>query len=115
MGQQPPLAPGSGRLGGRGKRGVRMKITIRYRAQVRLAAGVPSEEVELAQTYSMREFIARLAERHGDPLRQLLLDTGGNLHPTILLFVGDEQVEPADRVEWKDGDVVTVLSPMAGG
>ena len=31
-----------------------------------------------------------------------------------LVFVRDEQVEHADRVQLKDGDVVTVLSPIAG-
>jgi molybdopterin/thiamine biosynthesis adenylyltransferase len=37
------------------------------------------------------------------------------LHPTVLLFVGDEQVGPGERVVLRDGDVVTVLLPVAGG
>jgi len=42
------------------------------------------------------------------------LDACGGVQPAILLFVGDEQVGP-ETVPLRDGDVVTVLTPMAGG
>jgi molybdopterin converting factor small subunit len=43
----------------------------------------------------------------------LLLDANGQPNETILVFVNDEQMEPG--VELKDGDIVTLLSPIAGG
>ena len=85
-----------------------MKVTVRYLAQVKRATGVAAEEVELPDTCLLRDLLAHLAERHGEPLRQLL-------GPALLIFVGDEQVTSGEAVALKDGDVVTVLAPMAGG
>jgi molybdopterin converting factor small subunit len=92
-----------------------MKVSVRYMAQVRQAAGVPSEEVELEGPCTLHELIARLVGRHGGAFRQLLMDDSGGMQATILFFVGDEQVGPADGRALRDGDVVTVLSPIAGG
>jgi molybdopterin converting factor small subunit len=85
-----------------------MKVTVRYMAQVKRATGVASEQIELPDACLMRELLARLAERHGEPLRQLL-------GPALLVFVGDEQANPGETVMLKDGDEVTLLAPMAGG
>jgi molybdopterin converting factor small subunit len=84
-------------------------------AQLKQAAGISSEQIEIDRACSVRELACRLAERHGEHLRRLLLDTGGQLQPTNLFFLGDVQVQPSDAVTLKDGDVVTVLSPIAGG
>jgi molybdopterin converting factor small subunit len=92
-----------------------MKVAIRYMAQLRHAAGAAGEQVEVDPPCSVRECLARLAGRRGGPLRRLLLDAAGGLQPTLLVFVGDEQVASGDRRELRDGDVVTVLTPMAGG
>jgi molybdopterin converting factor small subunit len=90
-------------------------IAVRYMAQVRQAAGVAAEEVELGGACPVGDLLARLAERHGAPLRRLLLDAHGAPQRTLLVFVGNEQVAPGERPLLADGDVVTVLSPMAGG
>ena len=92
-----------------------MRVTVQYMAQVRQAAGTASEEVELAGPCSVAELIAGVAERHGGGLRRLLLGADGGPQPTVLLFVGDEQVGRADAVTLQGGEVVTVLSPIAGG
>lgn len=92
-----------------------MKVVVRYLAQLRHAAGTSVEHVELPDPCAMPVLVGYLAERHGGPLRQILLDGQGGLQPSVLLFVGDEQVCSPGSVELKDGDVVTLLSPMAGG
>jgi molybdopterin converting factor small subunit len=84
-------------------------------AQARQAAGRADEQVDIDRPCSVQDLIVGLASRHGDPLRRLLLDDRGSVQPALLLFVGDEQVDPAGAVPLRDGDVVTVLSPMAGG
>ena len=91
-----------------------MKVAVRYMAQLRQAAGAACEQVELDRPCSVGELLTRLADRHGGPFRDLLLDAGGRVRPAVLLFVGDEQVGPG-RAGLGDGDVVTVLTPMAGG
>ena len=92
-----------------------MKVAVRYVAQLRRAAGVAGEEVALEAPCRAHELVARLARGHGPPLHDLLLDAQGRVQPTILVFVGDEQVRAAQDVTLRDGDVVTLLSPVAGG
>ena len=92
-----------------------MKITIHYMAQLKQAAGTASEQIEIDHVPSVLELARHLADKHGDGLRRLLLNPEGRLQPTNLFFVGDAQVQPSDCVALKDGDVVTVLSPIAGG
>jgi molybdopterin converting factor small subunit len=90
-----------------------MRIAVRYMAQAKQATGVAVEDLELLGPCLPRDLLGWLAERHGEPLRRLLCAADGK--PAVLLFVGDEQVDPADPVLIEEGDVVTVLSPMSGG
>jgi molybdopterin converting factor small subunit len=91
-----------------------VRVVVRYMAQLRQAAGAAVEQVELERPCSIAELILRLADRHQAPFRELVLDGRGGIRPAVLLFVGDEQVGPG-RSALRDGDVVTVLTPMAGG
>ena len=92
-----------------------MNVTVEYAAQVKRAAGVASEEVELEAGSTLQSLLGRIVDNHGDPLRRLLLDSVGRLHPSILVFVGENQVRWDDQQELKDRDVVTFLSPISGG
>lgn len=92
-----------------------MRVVVHYMAQVKQAAGRTIEEIELEHPCTVRELIARLAGNDREPLRRLLLDKQGDVQPTLLVFVGDEQVSAGQTAVLRDGDVVTVLSPMAGG
>src|SRR5262249_14626967 len=91
-----------------------MRVQVHYLAQARHAAGTATEELEVAPSSPVRDLLRRLSEGR-DPLRRLLLDAAGELHPAILLFHGDEQVRAGQVLHLRDGDVLTVLSPMAGG
>lgn len=91
-----------------------MKIAVRYMAQLRRVAGTAVEQVELERPCSTTDLMKRLAERHGRPFRDLVLDEAGGIRPAVLLFVGDEQVG-LEIAPLREGDVVTVLTPMAGG
>lgn len=93
-----------------------MKITIQYMGQVKHAAGVASsQEINVSEPCSVRECLHRLTSRPDDRLRRFLFDEAGQVSRTILLFAGQEQVRDADQVTLRDGDVLTVLSPIAGG
>ena len=91
-----------------------MKVAVRYMAQLRQAAGVGAESIELDEGGSPTALLFLLAERHGAALRRLLLTEEGMPQRTLLIFVGDEQADGA-RTELHDGDEVTLLSPIAGG
>ena len=92
-----------------------MRITVHYMAQARWAAGRAVEQVERERSCTAQELVIQLARSGGEVLRRLLLDGQGSLQPALLLFVGDEQVSVGQTVLLRDGDTVTVLSPMAGG
>ena len=64
---------------------------------------------------SVLECVRLLATQGEEHLRHFLLDREEQLSRTILLFADDTQVRDAGRVILKDGDVLTLLSPISGG
>jgi hypothetical protein len=83
-------------------------------AQVKRAAGRASDEIELDTPCPAGDVLARLAASNG-ALRPLLLDTANGVQRALLLFLGDEQITSDQLVPRHDGDVLTILAPMAGG
>jgi MoaD family protein len=92
-----------------------MKITVKYHAQARQASGTTSEQVELHPPATVGRLLTLLSERHGDPLRRLLLSADGTPCPAILLFVADRQVRGDSSQPLNDGDTLELLPPIAGG
>jgi molybdopterin converting factor small subunit len=91
-----------------------MTITVRYKTQVKRAAGIAGEVVDV-DGGSLQQLLQHLAARHGDAFRQLLVRDDGALQESILVFVGERQVVASSAIPLRDGDVVTLLAPMAGG
>lgn len=92
-----------------------MQITIEYAAQIKRAAGQASETFECDEPCTVQEAVERVAKRHGEELESLLFDGHRQLHPSILLFTGDTQIRWDEPKELRDGDVLTILSPISGG
>jgi molybdopterin converting factor small subunit len=90
-----------------------MNINVLYLGPIRQAAGKSAERVSIAEPCTMEGLVQHLAAAATPPLRRLLVDDQGKMQPALLLFVEDDQVDAARAL--RDGDVVTVLSPMAGG
>jgi molybdopterin converting factor small subunit len=61
------------------------------------------------------DLLRRVAKTHGERLSGLVLDAAGELRPSVLVFVGDEQFDLDEPRPLRDGDTVTVMSPLAGG
>ncbi len=93
-----------------------MNVTVEYAAQVKQAAGVGSESIELATPCTLAELARQVAKRHGEPLSGILLDGAGAPRRSILVFLGEDQVRwDDDSTLVRDGDIVTLLSPVSGG
>ena len=92
-----------------------MQITVEYTAQVKRAAGVAGESIDVDSDCSVQDLLKQIANRHGDPLAGLLLGDTGALSPSILLFVNDEQVRWETPRLLHENDVLTILSPISGG
>jgi molybdopterin converting factor small subunit len=88
-----------------------MSVTVRFSGQARDAAGVASLTSVAARVDELLKELARA----NDALRPLLLRPDGSPSPSLLVVVGDEQVRVDDPRPLKTGDVVTVMTPIAGG
>lgn len=86
-------------------------VTVRYLSYLKIAAGIKEEEVELSDTLPAGEVIRKLAERHGGDLKDRLITQGGGLK-VVFSINGEKSGEDAELV---DGDVLTVMPPLAGG
>jgi len=91
-----------------------MKLTILYTGQARTAAGVERETVDVSAPRSVAEVLQILASKH-ESLRAVLLATDGKAHPSLMVFVNEEQTRTDARVDWKDGDQVMLVPPISGG
>ena len=92
-----------------------MKITIEYNGQLRHVAQKESDTIEVANGTPIPEIIAQAAAAYDDSFRIILFDGDGQLLPSALVLFRDE---PVDREQWpplNDGDVITLLPPIAGG
>ena len=92
-----------------------MKITIEYHGQLRHVAQKESDTVEVAENTPIPAIITQVAAHYDDTFRVILFDAAGDLLPSALILLRDE---PVDRVQWpvlSDGDVLTLLPPIAGG
>ena len=92
-----------------------MKIRDEYVAQIRDAAGLAGEVLDVPAGTAVVVLLRTVAAARGERLRELLLDAAGELRPSALVFVGDEQFEIDEPRALRDGDTVTVMSPLAGG
>ena len=92
-----------------------MKITIEYNGQLRHLAQKKSDTIDVANGTAIPEIIAQVAAAYDDAFRAILFDSTGRLLPSALVLFHDA---PVDRDQWpmlNDGDVITLLPPIAGG
>jgi molybdopterin converting factor small subunit len=91
-----------------------MKITVEYASQIKRVIGSETEEYHVEEKGTLQDLILLVSQKHDAELHSLLFQ-GEELHPSILLFVKDNQVRWEDNPELKEGDTVTLLSPISGG
>ena len=92
-----------------------MKIIIHYHAQARLAAGKALEVIDIFEPITLKQLICRVADKHGEPLRAMLLCDVSEPHPSLLLFVDEEQFRSDSDRPLSNGAEVIIFSPIAGG
>ena len=66
-----------------------MKVTLEYFGMLREAAGLNQEDLELPGGADGQALVQSAAERHGEPLRSLLLSAEGVPHPWLLIAIDD--------------------------
>ena len=92
-----------------------MQVTVHYTTQLKAELGVAEESVLLPASSDPGDLLRSLATRHPGPFGQLVLSPEGQLLPSIVLCVNDQQVDPASPDPLPDGATVTFLSAISGG
>lgn len=92
-----------------------MTITVELSAQLRDKAGAPGGAVEVDEPCRLRDLIAILCERWGGEFGEFLRGGSDRPRPAILISINDGQASWEENPELRDGDTVSLLSPIAGG
>ena len=92
-----------------------MNVTLHYETQLKRAVGTATETIDVPDGSSVGEVVRTAAQQHGDRVAAMLLDNEGQVRPSVLIFVGDEQIGPGDARELSDGSTLTLMSPISGG
>lgn len=92
-----------------------MKVKFEYFAQVRKAAGVESETLELGEATELAAALAQVAGQRGEDFRAIVLDEAGAVRPSLLVVVNGQPATRGQARELADGDSVSLLSAVAGG
>jgi molybdopterin converting factor small subunit len=94
-----------------------MKLRILYSAQLRTAAGLAREDLDLAESISLAELLHSLASERGREVAMHLLTAAGKIQPSLLLAVNGfaVSVHEAAATPLKPGDEVLLMPPIAGG
>jgi|GEM_PF-6084497 len=89
-----------------------MEVTVLFTTQLKAALGRSDQQVSLAENATVKDAIAALAQQHPDHFAKLVM-VDGELLPSILLSVNDQQVDIDASL--KQGDTLTLLSAISGG
>ena len=92
-----------------------MEIEVHYATQVKRAAGMRSETVNVPDDCTVHALLRQVAGQHGEGLQKLLLSEAGDVQPGLLLFLGDSQVTAGEDPPLQSGQSLTIMSPISGG
>jgi len=90
-----------------------MDIKVAFTTQLKAALGKSEESVTLESGATVQDVISSLATVYPDEFNQLVLSADGQLVPSILLSVNDQQVDVTAGLS--DGDTLTLLAAISGG
>jgi len=93
-----------------------MNVTIDYVAQIKSAAGTDHETVVVPAGMTLKALLAERAGHFGEAFSTLVFGAGGANRPSLIVALNDEQVDTETTpILLKEGDCLTLLTPMAGG
>lgn len=91
-----------------------MKIEIHYTALLRTLANLEMETLEFDATPTQHEALSKATQNKDDAFDRMLL-AEDLPRPTIIVSLNEKQIRRPDNPELKDGDVIRLFSPIAGG
>jgi len=94
-----------------------MKVEIRLFANLREIAGQKSVQEALPEGSTVEDAIRKLAEKHGKDFQSKILDEAGHPRKMFSILVNGQMITNLDGplTKLKDGDVIAIFPPVAGG
>ena len=95
-------------------------VKVLYFGLVQSAVGTPQEEITLAEGTRLGDLLDLLVQRHGEPLRAILLTRDGRLKSLARLMVDGKPASEMGGLEAQLGGstevcVLVRVDPMLGG
>lgn len=91
-----------------------MEIVVKAYALLQERIGRGQLTLHLDNGATLRQLIGMLGERCGQDIERLLLTSGGDIDPDVLVSHNGNRVTSVDTF-LSEGDLVLFLSPMPGG
>lgn len=92
-----------------------MKVKVKYTAQLKKAIGVGEEWVELESGALLKDLLEIQFQKRKNGFLDMVFNGNGEFLGTVLLIVNGRQVNFEYSETLKENDVVTIMSPIAGG
>jgi len=92
-----------------------MTVKLRFTAQLKDAAGVGSDQMELLEKEKIQSFLKRTVDKYGSTYGNILFDEKGKFRHSNLIVVNLVQANYDENILLNDGDELMVLSPVSGG
>ena len=89
-----------------------MEVIVAFTTQLKAALGISESSVTLEDGATVQNAIDSLALQYSSEFAPFLL-SNGQLMPSVLLSVNDQQVDATAPLS--DGDRLTLLSAISGG
>ena len=91
-------------------------ISVRYHNLLRRGAGLEKETFTLPEDASLGDALLYLAQRHGSPLREMLLEPEGGISVHLVVFRDDQLVHPDQHDDsLSDGQELMLFPAISGG
>jgi MoaD family protein len=98
---------------------IRLKVKVEYLGHVRSIIGSGRlEEVDIEDDSSITELLTQLSEKHGEPFRRAVYDSGGtDVKSDFIATVNGYLLNQLDGVKTKlkSGDHVVLMPIVSGG
>lgn len=94
-----------------------MKVTVRFEAQLRQAAGCDHIDIETTEESNVATLFSALIEQTDQKIAERLVDQQGVPIKSLLVFANDQPVPHSefDHRVLCDQDVISLITPIAGG
>jgi molybdopterin synthase sulfur carrier subunit len=94
-----------------------VQVRVQYTAQLRTVVGQAEDQIELADESTVKNLLVQIAEQVHPEAAPYLLAPAGEPQPSLLVAINGAAVtsREASAVRLREGDVVMLMPPIAGG